>query len=116
MKSKFEEEVYKQLVKKYGKVAVTYENAKIPYTLSYNYIPDFSVCSGLVNDGYILEAKGYFRPEARTKMRAVKEQHPELDLRLLFQNNGKIGKNFRYSDWAEKHDFIYAIGKIPKDW
>lgn len=110
MKSKFEEDVYKQLVKKYGKNGVQYEIIKIPYTLSFNYIPDFT-CGDV-----LIEAKGYFRPEARAKMRAVKEQHPELDLRLLFQNNGKIGKNFRYSDWAEKYDFTYAIGKVPKEW
>lgn len=99
------------MVRKYGKKHIEYEQLKIPYTLSYNYIPDFAVL-----DEYLLEAKGYFRPEARAKMKAVKEQHPELDLRLLFQNNGKIGKNFRYSDWAEKHNFTYAIGKVPKEW
>ena len=114
MKSKFEEEVYKQLVRKYGKGNIEYEARKLPYVLSYNYIPDFH-CVSSDNDFYC-EAKGYFRPEARTKMRAVKEQHPELDIRLLFQNNGKIGKNFRYADWAEKYNFTYAIGKVPKEW
>lgn len=49
-------------------------------------------------------------------MRLVKEQNPELDIRLVFQNDGKVGKRMRYSDWADKYGFPFAIGRVPKDW
>lgn len=115
IRSKFEKEIYRQLISKHGKTNIEYEPYAIEYVIKHDYYPDFSVLPKN-NDGYLLEAKGYFRPDAQRKMRAVKELHPELDIRLIFQNNGKIGKDFRYSDWAEKYDFKYAIGKIPKDW
>jgi hypothetical protein len=51
-------------------------------------------------------------------MLAVKESHPDKDIRFVFQANNKIHPKSvtRYSDWAEKHGFKYAIGEAPKDW
>lgn len=55
-------------------------------------------------------------------MIAVKEAHPELDIRIVFYSDGKIGpvrkdgSCFRQSDWALKHDFKFCIRQIPKDW
>lgn len=43
-------------------------------------------------------------------MLAVKEQHPELHIILLFQNpNNKLYKNSKttYAMWAEAHDFTW---------
>ncbi len=59
----------------------------------------------------IIEAKGHFRPEAMRKMVAVKRQHPLLDIRIVFYS-----KNKRYTKWAEKYGFPYAIGDIPDEW
>ncbi len=79
------------------------------------YIPDFYLPD---NDIYI-EAKGFFRPSDRRKMLAVKEQHPELDIRFVFMRNNLLSKNSKstYGDWAEKHGFQWCIyPNIPPDW
>ena len=90
---------------------------KIPYYLVKQYIPDFSIT---FKDGRILyiEAKGWLRSEDRTKMIAVKKANPDLDIRLLFQNDNKLNKNSksRYSDWAAKHGFPFAFKHVPIDW
>ena len=44
-------------------------------------------------------------------MAAVKKQHPDLDIRMVFYSRSKT--NIR---WAEKYGFPYAIGKIPEEW
>jgi predicted nuclease of restriction endonuclease-like RecB superfamily len=106
LKNKFEVKLFKQL--KRSRVNFEYEPIRIPYTLSGYYIPDFLI------DGsrrILVEAKGYLRPEHKRKMVAVKRQHPELDIRIVFY--AKVAKNIR---WAEKNGFPYAIGKIPKEW
>lgn len=118
MRSKFEEKVAKQL--RAYRAKPQYEAEKIPYTISYNYVPDFLI---LRKDGtkLYIEAKGLgraFDDAARRKMEAVKEQNPDLDIRIVFMSNRpyrKRGKK-RPSDWAEKHKFPYSIGTVPKEW
>lgn len=99
--------MFEQLQK--SKVDFKYESERIPYTISGNYIPDFVLhtSAGTV----YLETKGYFRPEAKRKMVAVKKQHPELDIRIVFYSASKT--NIR---WATKHGFKFAFHKIPEDW
>jgi hypothetical protein len=58
-----------------------------------------------------IEAKGYFRPEAKRKMVAVKRQHPELDIRLIFYSASKANVRF-----AERYGFKYSVGEIPEEW
>jgi hypothetical protein len=92
-----------------------YESLKLNYTVEAKYTPDF-----ILPNGVILEAKGYFKPEDRRKMLAVKKQHPDLDIRLVFQapyNTLSKESKTTYSDWAEKHGFLWAIyNNIPLDW
>ena len=57
-----------------------YESTKVPYVLKCNYTPDF-----VLKNGVMLEAKGHLSPDDRRKMLAVKKQHPELDIRFVFQ-------------------------------
>lgn len=72
-------------------------------------MPDFTIVtpSGRV----FIETKGHLRREDKAKLVAVKKQHPEIDLRILFyapnKTNGK---------WAERHGFKYAFSTIPKEW
>lgn len=96
-----------------------YEPCKLPYTVTRNYIPDLKI-----GDIYV-EVKGYFRQDAQRKMRSVKEQHPELDIRFLFQRASstlqgakkrKDGTKMTCAEWAEKHNFTYAEEIIPDDW
>ena len=50
-------------------------------------------------------------------MRYVKLCNPELDIRMYFPNDGKVhGSGMKNSEWCERYNFPYAIGKIPKDW
>lgn len=72
-------------------------------------MPDF-ILSTELGKVYV-ECKGYLRPEDKRKLCAVKRQHPEIDLRLLFYAENK--KNIK---WAIKNNFRYAIEYIPKDW
>jgi len=103
----------------YRGIAYEYEPCKLPFTVQRNYIPDLKI-----GDVYV-EVKGYFRSEAQRKMRNIKEQHPELDIRFLFQRNNspvqgakkrKDGTKMTCAEWAEKHNFIYSEGMIPDEW
>jgi hypothetical protein len=92
-----------------------YETLRLNYTLSAVYTPDF-----ILPNGVILEAKGYFKPEDRRKMLAVKKQHPHLDIRLVFQapyNTLTKTSKTTYAMWAEKNGFLWAPSHaIPLDW
>lgn len=111
-RSRFEHEVWETSLK--GSRA-RYEAKKIPYTkLSYhNYVPDW-----VLPNGIIIEAKGRFTAVDRAKHLLVREQHPELDIRMVFAYDNKIHKNSntRYSDWCDKHGIIYAFKKVPQEW
>ena len=78
------------------------------------YTPDFI----LLNSGIIVETKGQFISKDRTKMLAVREQHPDLDIRMLFYADSKLtkGRAEKCSDWCKKHNFKYAIKTIPQEW
>jgi hypothetical protein len=92
-----------------------YETLRLSYTLSSTYTPDF-----ILPNGVILEAKGYFKPEDRRKMLAIKKQHPDLDIRLVFQQpKNTLTKRSKttYEMWAEKNGFKWAAAHdIPPDW
>lgn len=102
------------------KVKFEYETKRLKYTVPEKYreyIPDFYIED---QDLYI-EAKGIFDREAREKMGYIKAQHPELNIKLLFQRDNKIAKNSktRYSDWARKNGYDFAVsenGEIPESW
>ncbi len=117
-KSDFEKNTYRSL--KARDIKLEYEPDKLPYTVKRNYIPDFKIKwlrNGVYQTTYI-ETKGYFSSQDRTKMRLVKEQYPELDIRMVFLSDNKINKNSktRYSDWCEQHGFPYTFITIPKHW
>ena len=87
------------------------------------YTPDFIIRSSnlTTRDGstdLIIEAKGRFTSSDRTKMKAVKEVHPELDIRFVFMGNNKIHKNsdMRYGGWCDRHGFPWTIKEIPDEW
>ncbi len=91
------------------KVIFQYEPEKIAYVLAKHYIPDFVIQTRL---GRIyVEAKGYLRPEDKAKLVAVKRQHPNMDIRLLFYSN-----NVSNIKWANKCGFRYAVETIPLEW
>ena len=94
-----------------------YEQHKIKYTkpaTNHTYTPDFRLPNGI-----FIETKGRFVTEDRKKHILIKDQHPELDIRFVFQNSkNKIrkGSNTTYADWCEKYGFKYADKTIPETW
>ena len=112
MRSHLEEQVADLLDEM--KIEYQYESEKIPYMIEANYIPDFKV-----GDIYF-ETKGYFPPDQRRKMKAVKSANPDLDIRIIFQSpHNKINKRSKttYSMLAEKNGFPWcAYYAIPVDW
>lgn len=77
------------------------------------YTPDFFLPNGI-----IVEAKGKFTAANRKKHKAVKELHPEIDLRMVFMRDNWLTKShsMKYSDWCDQEGIEYAIGKIPEAW
>jgi hypothetical protein len=94
-----------------------YEQHKIKYTkpaTDHTYTPDFRLPNGI-----FVETKGRFVMEDRRKHLLIKQQHPELDIRFVFQNSkNKIrkGSNTTYADWCIKHGFQFADKVIPVAW
>jgi predicted nuclease of restriction endonuclease-like RecB superfamily len=115
-KSLLEVKFAKELSKRKD-VQVTYETVRLPYTLKRYYLPDF-VCRGADGKVFYIEVKGYFRGTDRVKLKAVREAHPEADVRLLFAADNKISSKslMRYSDWCKKNGFTYAVKEIPEEW
>ena len=94
-----------------------YEKHKIKYVVpatDHTYTPDFRLPNGI-----FVETKGRFVIEDRKKHVLIRKQHPELDIRFVFQNSkNKIrkGSPTTYADWCIKHGFIYADKTIPQEW
>ena len=95
------------------RVAYEYETCVLSYTLEGKYKPDF-----ILPNGIIIEAKGFFRLTAQRILRAIKKQHPELDVRLVFYDcNKKVqGSNLTCKAWATKYNFKFANKVIPTEW
>lgn len=98
-------------------VRFSFESDKVSYVQpakERTYTPDFKLPNGV-----FIETKGYFDSADRQKMKWVKEQHPELDIRLLFGNaNNRINKGSptRYRDWADKYGYKWAEKVVPEEW
>ena len=91
-----------------------YEVSRVEYIKSHSYTPDFFLPNGI-----IVEAKGYFEPSDRTKHIAVKKQHPELDIRFVFQRAQTfLSKNSKttYAQWCIQHGFLWAEKTVPQEW
>lgn len=116
-RSKFEGSIASQILAMVPSRRVKYESSKLPYVIESIYNPDFEVKLDDKTTLYI-EAKGYFDAAARRKMAAVKEQHPDKRIVIVFQADRKLSKGSKmtYSQWAEKHGFEYSIGFVPEDW
>jgi len=94
-----------------------YEKHIITYTkpaTNHKYHPDFRLPNGI-----FVETKGRFLTDDRRKHVLIKQQHPELDIRFLFQNSKtRISKASKttYADWCMKYGFKFADKEIPADW
>lgn len=114
-RSGLEDKVSKQLE---GKgISFDYEIWKIPYTIpeSYHiYTPDF-----LLPNGIFIETKGLWDSDDRKKHLLIREQYPELDIRLVFSSSrSKLykGSKTSYAEWCDKHGILFADKLVPLDW
>ena len=99
-----------------NKVDYKYEQVKIEWEdLAYRtYTPDF-----VLDNGIIIETKGMFTAADRRKHLAIKKQHPDLDIRFVFENSRRKlrkGAKSSYAEWCHKYDFRYYDRIIPEDW
>lgn len=98
------------------KFEVAYESESLPYIIRKVYIPDFVITFPSGHKTYI-EYKGYLRRDDEKKLLGVKEQNPDIDLRIVFERDNKLaGRKIRYSTWCIKHGIPYAIGTVPLEW
>ncbi len=85
----------------------------------HRYTPDFKIkCAS--GKEVLIETKGRWLPADRKKMKLVIEQHPDLDIRMVFNNpNQRITKTSKttYAAWCDRHLGIpWAKGDIPDAW
>tara|TARA_R100000406_G_scaffold91988_2_gene80395 strand:- start:828 stop:1181 length:354 start_codon:yes stop_codon:yes gene_type:complete len=96
-------------------VKYEYETQKIPYVIAHNYSPDF-----ILPNGVILECKGYWDSADRRKIKEVKKQHPELDLRMVFQapfNTISKKSKTTYAKYCDKLNIPWtSFANIPLKW
>lgn len=96
---------------------VRHETLKLPFvepTKKRSYLPDL-----ILDNGIVIEAKGYFTGEDRKKHQYVKAQHPEIELRFIFCRSAtKLSKlsPTSYGKWATDHGFMFADKEIPNAW
>ena len=78
------------------------------------YLPDFFLPNGI-----IVECKGKFDADDRAKHVAIREQRPDLDIRLLFQNafnKLRKGAKMTYAEWCDKNGITWAHKTMPREW
>jgi hypothetical protein len=110
-------------------VAYAYEDRWVHYKVperAAKYKPDFPI----KDTNILIEVKGRFGgpgrwgtdrgAEERQKLILLKEQHPELDIRLVFDRSStKIykGSKTTYAKWADDHGFKWADKtRVPPEW
>ena len=98
-----------------------FETCKIAYkkpATDHMYTPDF-VLSKSNGETMFIETKGRLVQADRKKHTLIKKQHPQVDIRFVFQYaKGKIykGSKTTYAMWADKLKIKWAQGSIPQEW
>lgn len=114
-RSGLEEKIATQLEQ--AGLPVVFERYKLKYLVPQReatYTPDF-----VLKNGIIVESKGIFDVEDRKKHLLIREQHPELDIRLVFSSSkAKLykGSKTTYAIWCDQHGFQWADKLIPASW
>ena len=92
-----------------------YEPLRFSYAVKVRgYCPDF-----ILENGIVIEVKGWFTSADRTKMLAVKAQHPDLDLRLVLatpRQRLRPSSKTTQAMWCEQHGFPWAERDVPEEW
>ena len=99
---------FEEILKDFA-VEYDYEVTKIPYTIpesKHTYTVDWTLLNGM-----LLETKGYLSDHQEGyKYVLLKQQHPDLDLRFVFDNPNKLcgGTKMTHAKWAEKYGFKWC--------
>ena len=98
-----------------------YETEKLSYTkpaTNHTYTPDFVLPKKNGGKLYI-ETKGRWVKVDREKMDFVFQQHPDIDIRFVFQNpNAKLykGSKTTYAQYCDKKGWLWSKKEIPSEW
>lgn len=124
-RSGLEKKVADQLVA--AKVDFGHESQWVRYDVparTAKYLPDFTIA----NTAILIEAKGRFGgthrggngAAERQKLVLLKEQHPELEIRIVFERASMPiykGSKTTYAKWADDHGFKWSDkGIVPASW
>ena len=112
VRSGFEKQVLDALSE--SGVDYEYEAETLSYVKEHRYTPDITLPNGI-----LIEVKGFFEPSDRTKALLVRAQNPDKDVRFVFQRaNTKLSKKSKtsYANWCDKHGFLWAEKRVPKEW
>ena len=95
---------------------IRYEQIKIQWVdfAIRSYTPDF-----VLDNGIILEVKGFWPTADRRKHIEVKKQHAELDVRIVFENSKRKirkGSKTSYGDWCKKNGILFCDKVVPDEW
>lgn len=114
-RSGFEHKVSDQLTE--SKIKFGYEDTIIKYIkpeTNHTYTIDFTLPNGI-----LIETKGRWVLEDRKKHLLIKKQHPELDIRIVFQSSKtkiRKGSKTTYAIFCDKHGIPWAEKVIPEKW
>ena len=109
---RYEEDRFSFYVPETGRKCTGCGESKIERRSSYQ--PDFK----LREKAYI-EAKGKLTAANRKRLEAFKRHYPDVEIYMIFQRDNWMTKNHKakYSDWASKEGFQWAVGTdVPKGW
>ena len=96
-------------------ISYEYESKKISYVIQHHYTPDF-----ILPNHVILECKGYWDAADRRKIKQVKLDNPDIDLRMVFQapyNTITKKSKTTYAKYCEKLGIPWSsFHNIPLEW
>ena len=111
-----------EMLSAYPGVSFTYESLVLNWekpSSVHTYRPDFVIVTQS-GKTIVVESKGRWVVADRKKMKLVVQQHPDLDIRMVFQNpRQKIAKKSEtsYAEWCDKNLGIpWAAKTVPPEW
>lgn len=99
------EKKFAELCFKHG-VKAKYEAKTFEFTKIAHYKPDWEI-----NPNLYVETKGYFSPSNRGNLLSFREQHPNVEIFLVFSEpNNRLSSKSKttYGEWATRHNFGWA--------
>lgn len=93
-------------------VEFSYESTKLEYVTHHKYIADFTVGDVLI------EVKGFWPAEQRTKIRLLFKCNPEIKLFVALRNpRARVNKNSNttYADWCRRYGIPWCPLPIDKE-